>query len=210
LHHIRFENGVSVNKSDLEPFAILKVVDLSRPGNSEYLLDLMGTVPIGWEEHAELHQSAVSGDIGDIPPNKLPWALRNKENFESFRSQLGLDVNFEEFLNRQRNIPHSLPRTPSRLPNRIWAAVGACFAILAVAVLTWKGLNPALVSGGRGLSNTCPPDRPIKGISVKGDRIYRKPGDPLYDQTIINEAAGERCFPDVREAKRAGWRAATR
>ncbi|QIK73084.1 hypothetical protein G7070_13450 [Propioniciclava coleopterorum] len=48
----------------------------------------------------------------------------------------------------------------------------------------------------------------IKGnISVKtGERIYHVPGQEYYEQTVINEAYGERWFCTEREARAAGWR----
>lgn len=47
----------------------------------------------------------------------------------------------------------------------------------------------------------------IKGnINRAGQKIYHVPGSPSYDQTQINEAAGERWFCSEREAVAAGWR----
>ena len=51
----------------------------------------------------------------------------------------------------------------------------------------------------------------IKGnISRSGERIYHVPGMRGYDQTQINERAGERWFCSEAEARSAGWRRAQR
>ena len=48
----------------------------------------------------------------------------------------------------------------------------------------------------------------IKGnISYNtGERIYHLPGDAYYEQTVIDESAGERWFSSEEEAIAAGWR----
>ena len=48
----------------------------------------------------------------------------------------------------------------------------------------------------------------IKGnISFEtGERIYHLPGDMYYDETVIDESAGERWFSSEAEAQAAGWR----
>ncbi|MDO8615560.1 MAG: thermonuclease family protein [Dehalococcoidia bacterium] len=52
---------------------------------------------------------------------------------------------------------------------------------------------------------------PIKGnISADGERIYHLPGGAFYDQTQIDEAAGERWFCTEVEAVAAGWRRSSR
>jgi hypothetical protein len=55
----------------------------------------------------------------------------------------------------------------------------------------------------------CAVVRVIKGnISrTSGDRIYHVPGSSSYEETIIDESAGERWFCSEAEARRAGWRA---
>lgn len=52
----------------------------------------------------------------------------------------------------------------------------------------------------------------IKGnISSRGgEKIYHVPGGEFYDQTVINEGAGERWFCTEAEAVGAGWRASKR
>lgn len=51
----------------------------------------------------------------------------------------------------------------------------------------------------------------IKGnINRREDRIYHVPGQRNYDNTIIDEGAGERWFCTPEEAEEAGWRAARR
>jgi hypothetical protein len=56
-------------------------------------------------------------------------------------------------------------------------------------------------SGGAGCT--------IKGnINSKGEKIYHVDGkSPSYDDTVINESAGERWFCSESEALAAGWRA---
>jgi endonuclease YncB( thermonuclease family) len=49
----------------------------------------------------------------------------------------------------------------------------------------------------------------IKGnISASGERIYHTPDSPSYQDTVIDERAGERWFCSEAEARAAGWRAA--
>jgi len=51
----------------------------------------------------------------------------------------------------------------------------------------------------------------IKGnISRTGEKIFHVPGQQNYDETVINESAGERWFCTAEEAIAAGWRAARR
>ena len=48
----------------------------------------------------------------------------------------------------------------------------------------------------------------IKGnISfTTGEKIYHKPGDKYYKDTVIDESEGERWFVTEKEARKAGWR----
>lgn len=83
--------------------------------------------------------------------------------------------------------------------------------------------------GGRGLWSACAtPEAPltvdgpcdfsgsnepvIKGnISLRtGEKIYHVPGGDYYDQTVIDEAKGERWFCTEAEAVAAGWRRSKR
>ncbi len=43
-----------------------------------------------------------------------------------------------------------------------------------------------------------------------GEKIYHVPGDEFYDETVIDEAAGERWFCTEADAVSAGWRPALR
>ena len=51
-------------------------------------------------------------------------------------------------------------------------------------------------------------ERCIKGNISDGEKIYHYPGCASYDQTKINEGAGERWFVSATEAEAAGWRRA--
>jgi hypothetical protein len=52
-------------------------------------------------------------------------------------------------------------------------------------------------------------ERCIKGnINSEGERIYHFPGCGSYNQTVIDEGAGERWFASSAEAEAAGWRRA--
>lgn len=51
----------------------------------------------------------------------------------------------------------------------------------------------------------------IKGnISSGGEKIYHVPGGSFYEQTVIDEAAGERWFCSEADAVAAGWRKSLR
>jgi hypothetical protein len=53
------------------------------------------------------------------------------------------------------------------------------------------------------------PTRPIKGnINSEGKRLYHSPSCPSYEETLIDEAAGERWFTTEAEALAAGWKKA--
>lgn len=69
---------------------------------------------------------------------------------------------------------------------------------------------PSLVAGACEYSGTSEPV--IKGnISQRtGERIYHVPGGEFYEQTVIDEAAGERWFCTETEALEAGWRRSMR
>lgn len=48
----------------------------------------------------------------------------------------------------------------------------------------------------------------IKGnINSDGERIYHTADSPWYDETMIDESRGERCFRTETEARANGWRA---
>lgn len=62
-----------------------------------------------------------------------------------------------------------------------------------------------LVAGTKATQPTS--DCVIKGnISSSGDKIYHLPGQKYYNQTVIDEARGERWFCSEEEATAAGWR----
>ena len=64
-----------------------------------------------------------------------------------------------------------------------------------------RAAAPAAGSGGNGCT--------IKGnINSKGEKIYHVDGkSPSYDDTVVDESAGERWFCSESEAQAAGWRA---
>ncbi len=66
------------------------------------------------------------------------------------------------------------------------------------------------VAGGCEYSGT--PEPVIKGnISVStGEKIHHVPGGDFYDETVIDESAGERWFCTEAEAVAAGWRKSKR
>jgi micrococcal nuclease len=69
--------------------------------------------------------------------------------------------------------------------------------------------TPAPPAGGCDYSGTSQPL--IKGnISSSGEKIYHVPGGAFYDQTTIDESAGERWFCTEAEAQAAGWRKSSR
>lgn len=60
----------------------------------------------------------------------------------------------------------------------------------------------------RAAANSPRPGCPIKGnINRQGERIYHTPWSSSYNQTVIDEEAGEMWFCDEAEAQAAGWRA---
>jgi len=70
-----------------------------------------------------------------------------------------------------------------------------------------------VVPSGSGICDYSGTSEPvIKGnISVSsGEKIYHVPGGDSYDNTVINEAAGERWFCTESEAVAAGWRKSKR
>ena len=63
------------------------------------------------------------------------------------------------------------------------------------------------LSGGSDAAGGC------RGTGIKGnisrnggERIYHVPGSSSYEETIIDESAGERWFCTEEDARRAGWR----
>jgi endonuclease YncB( thermonuclease family) len=75
---------------------------------------------------------------------------------------------------------------------------------------TQRPADPA--AGGASAPRAAAGHRPgcdIKGnINGKGVRIYHMPGSASYDDTKIDESAGEHWFCTEKEAVDAGWRAA--
>jgi len=66
--------------------------------------------------------------------------------------------------------------------------------------------TPCAEGGVCDYSGTCQPV--IKGNISKtsGEKIYHVPGGDFYDETVIDEAAGERWFCTEQQAMEAGWR----
>ena len=66
--------------------------------------------------------------------------------------------------------------------------------------------NPTPLAGGCEFSSEGGPV--IKGniSQSSGERIYHVPGQQYYEQTVIDESAGERWFCTENEAIEAGWR----
>jgi endonuclease YncB( thermonuclease family) len=61
----------------------------------------------------------------------------------------------------------------------------------------------------RGEGSVATGDCRIKGnINAKGARLYHKPGDASYSQTVVTEQKGEKWFCTTEEAEAAGWSAA--
>lgn len=85
------------------------------------------------------------------------------------------------------------------LASRNNSSAGASSSILAALPAPTPGANNSP-------SNGCK----IKGnINSKGEKIYHVPGGKYYDSTQIDVPQGERWFCNEREAKDAGWRAAS-
>jgi hypothetical protein len=93
--------------------------------------------------------------------------------------------------------PTSTPAAPIRLAT---VALTQPAAATSTPVLRAPTAGGYVCAGGQ---------RCIKGnISTKGEKIYHYPGCASYDQTQINEGAGERWFASAAEAEAAGWRRA--
>lgn len=94
-----------------------------------------------------------------------------------------------------------------------WAVKGAAVShrgpsLSLAARVARLGLAAALAIGTGSAAIACD----VKGNISRntGERIYHVPGQRYYDETQINEAAGERWFCSEEEAREAGWRRATR
>jgi hypothetical protein len=61
-------------------------------------------------------------------------------------------------------------------------------------------------------SRTCPEGRMIKGNVSQNtnEKIYHVPGGQFYDETVIGDEVGEKCFSSSDEAERAGFRSSLR
>ena len=75
----------------------------------------------------------------------------------------------------------------------------------------WSGVCDDYIStatSGTASSNQpLNPNCKIKGnISAKGEKIYHLPGQKYYNQTRVDEDAGEKYFCSERDASAAGWR----
>ncbi len=65
------------------------------------------------------------------------------------------------------------------------------------------------IFGGLYLVASGDPNCRIKGnVSASGERIYHRPSDDYYMETVVNPFRGERWFCSEADARRAGWRPA--
>src|SRR3989344_511736 len=99
--------------------------------------------------------------------------------------------------------------------NKYVVAIIIGATIIAAAIYTSKSTSPSQLqdnenSGSTGkFSIPAGSDCFIKGnINTKGEKIYHLPGCGSYDQTVINESAGEKWFCSESAAITAGWRKA--
>lgn len=90
-------------------------------------------------------------------------------------------------------------------------------------VLTIRTADQGLTLHFRLLQPPAPPIEPavlptitptpcvIKGnINAQGEKIAHSPGQANYDNVVIDEAKGEKCFATLDEAVAEGWRPAQR
>lgn len=101
---------------------------------------------------------------------------------------------------------------------RLTRGVFLLTAVLLVAYVGWSAepagdAAPPPVAGVEGPvePEVAPAECLIKGNISRntGEWIYHVPGQEHYDETVVDEAAGERWFCSEAEAQAAGWRKST-
>jgi len=104
LHHILTVNGLSVHKIDVDvqPSYLLGKRNLTLPKEKPQLIDLMNTVCICPNEHDKVHCSSRFSDIKYWSArNAIPWGLKSEYNFKYFCGELNLNLNYQNFLEKQ-------------------------------------------------------------------------------------------------------------
>ena len=84
LHHMLVEGGSSVKKSGQEPSVIVSKGSLYNK-QTKTIAELLRCIPITATSHRQIHQINRNLDLDNYPDNIRPWAIRSKENFESFK-----------------------------------------------------------------------------------------------------------------------------
>lgn len=86
LHHMLVEGGSSVKKSGQEPSVIVSKGSLYNK-QTKTIAELLRCIPITATSHRQIHQINRNLDLDNYPDNIRPWAIRSKENFESFKEK---------------------------------------------------------------------------------------------------------------------------
>ncbi len=90
----------------------------------------------------------------------------------------------------------SLQREAMAAGRGLWSACATPTVASAAGVCDYSGSSQPVIKGNISKST--------------GDKIYHVPGGEHYDETVIDETAGERWFCTEQEAVAAGWRRSKR
>ncbi len=86
LHHMLVKDRCSVKKSGQEPSMIVGKGSLYNK-QTKTIAELLRCIPITSTSHTQIHHINKNLDLDNYPDNIRPWAIRSKENFESFKEK---------------------------------------------------------------------------------------------------------------------------
>jgi hypothetical protein len=102
-------SGVSIDKRNYDPSAIVRAVQLDNPSKKIDLLELMTTMTLNKQIHSFVSQDSAKSHItlDNFKQEWWPWGLKKKKNFCKFVEQYNLtDINYDKFIEMLRNINH--------------------------------------------------------------------------------------------------------
>lgn len=90
-HHFKVVNRNSIQKEGSDPGEILRSTDFRQPTprSRSAIEDMMRTIFLSPTAHKIVHNRWNNSDITNYPHYYLPWALRNRDNYETFTAYLG-------------------------------------------------------------------------------------------------------------------------
>ena len=100
-------SGVSVDKRNYDPSAIIRSIRLDDPEKKIDLIEMMTTMTLNKEIHGYVSQDSANSHITlqNFDPEWWPWGLKSSKNFYKFTKKYDLDyIDYDKFINMLSDI----------------------------------------------------------------------------------------------------------